>query len=173
MRTITLLRHAKSSWSAPGKADFARPLSPRGRRACTALKAVLRRRKAAPDVVLASSAVRTAETLSRIAQQLPAAAAVILEKRLYLASAAKLLARLKGLDDAFHSVLLIGHNPGLQRLALLLAGRGKEADLARLAAKFPTAGLAELHFPGPRWGELAAATAELVFLWGPRDEDRD
>ena len=81
--------------------------------------------------------------------------------------------RLKALDDAFQSVLLIGHNPGLQRLALLLAGRGKEADLARLAEKFPTAGLAELHFPGPRWSELASASAELVFLWSPKDEESD
>ena len=173
MRTITLLRHAKSSWNQPGAADFARPLSPRGRRACSAVKAVLRRRKTAPDVVLASSAVRTAETLRRIAPQLPAEPAVMLEKRLYLASAAKLLARLKALDDAFQSVLLIGHNPGLQRLALLLAGRGREADLARLAAKFPTAGLVELHFPGKRWSELASASAELVFLWSPRDEESD
>ena len=173
MRTIILLRHAKSSRDDPETADFDRPLSPRGKRAAKAVRALLRRRKTIPDAVLASSAVRTAETLRRIAPELGAAPSVLLERRLYLASAAKLLARLKALDDSFQSVLLIGHNPGLQRLALLLAGRGKEEELARLAAKFPTAGLAELAFPGAHWRELAPASAELVFLWSPKDEESD
>ena len=171
MRTIVLLRHAKSSRDDPAMADFDRPLSPRGKRACKVVRAVMRQREMRPDAVLASSSVRTAETLRRISSQLGATPAVLLERGLYLASASKLLARLKRLDDAASSVLLIGHNPGLQRLALLLAGRGKESLLARLEEKFPTAAMAELAFAGARWRELAPAAAELVFLWSPRDEE--
>ena len=169
MRTIILLRHAKSSRDDPALDDFDRPLAPRGRRALAAVTAMLRRRKTAPDLVLCSSAMRTRETLRGIASGLGGEPALVYEKRLYLASATKLLERLREIDDAVATVLLIGHNPGLQRLALLLAGRGEHEALARLAEKFPTAALAELSFPGKRWSELGAGSGELLHLWGPKD----
>jgi phosphohistidine phosphatase len=173
MKTIILLRHAKSSRNDPAQADFDRPLAPRGKRACEAVIRALGRLKVKPDVVLCSSARRAEETLLEIAPALADGPAVKHERRLYLASAARLLGRLRELDDGVRSVLLIGHNPGLQGLAVLLAGGGNEAALARLAAKFPTAGLAELGFPGKRWGELAAGSAELVSLWSPKDDKDD
>jgi len=173
MKTIILLRHAKSSRNDTALADFDRPLAPRGKRACEAVIRALRRFKLAPDVVLCSTARRAEETLLGIAPALADGATVKHEKRLYLASAARLLGRLRELDDGVRSVLLIGHNPGLQGLAVLLAGSGNGAALARLAAKFPTAGLAALSFPGKRWGELAAGSAELFRLWSPNDDKSD
>ncbi|HXQ66334.1 MAG TPA: histidine phosphatase family protein [Alphaproteobacteria bacterium] len=173
MKTIILLRHAKSSRNDTALADFDRPLAPRGKRACETVIRALRRLKLAPDIVLCSTARRAEETLLGIAPALADGATVKHEKRLYLASAARLLGRLRELDDGVRSVLLIGHNPGLQGLAVLLAGGGNGATLARLVAKFPTAGLAALSFPGKRWGELAAGSAELVRLWSPNDDKGD
>ncbi|MFI4986545.1 MAG: SixA phosphatase family protein [Alphaproteobacteria bacterium] len=171
MKTIFLLRHAKSAWDDAGTADFDRPLAPRGKRACAAVRAALRHLEAAPALILCSSAQRTRETLKRIAPALAGDPEVVLERRLYLASAKKLRERLAALDDGPDSVLLIGHNPGLQQLALELAGRGEPAALRQLAAKFPTAGLAMLRFPGKRWGQLAPGKAELVSLWSPKDAE--
>jgi phosphohistidine phosphatase len=170
LKEIILLRHAKSSRDEPALADFERPLSGRGKRACAAVATAVRRLAPAPRLVLASPARRTAETLERIEDALPAGAEVALEKALYLASASKLLERLRRLDDAVPSVMVIGHNPGLQRLALLIAGRGDKSALEKLAAKFPTAALAVLRYPGARWRELAADAAELLELWSPKDE---
>jgi phosphohistidine phosphatase len=169
MKTITLLRHAKSSWDDAGAADIDRPLSPRGKRDCKAVREVIAALK--PELVLCSSALRTRETLERIKAALPSERTDAIEARLYLASAARLLARLKQVDDAVDSVLLIGHNPGLQRLALLLAGRGDAPVLTRLAAKFPTAAIARLAFSGRRWRDLDAGAAELKQLWSPKDGD--
>ncbi len=171
MKTIILLRHAKSSWDEAGTPDFERPLSPRGKRACAAVRTALGRLGAAPELVLCSLARRTQETLRRIAPALAGGPDVIVERRLYLASAKKLLERLQALEAEPDSVLLLGHNPGLQRLAVELAGRGEAAALKRLAAKFPTAALAELSFPGKSWRELEPGSAELVSLWSPKDDE--
>lgn len=170
MKEIILLRHAKSSRDDPGTADFERPLARRGKEACEAVEAAFRRLALKPALVLASSARRTEETLRLIAPALPGEYAVALEKRLYLASAARLLERLQRIDDGVRSVLVIGHNPGLQRLALLLAGRGNAAALERLRVKFPTAALARLKFPGAHWRALAAGSAELAAFWSPKDD---
>ena len=124
MRTLLLLRHAKSSWADPQLEDFERPLNSRGLEATSALAAHFFVTKLQPDLVLCSAALRTRATLAGL---LPAFAhdyRVSVENRLYLASAPKLLERLHEIDEAAACVLLIGHNPGLERLARLLAGSG-------------------------------------------------
>lgn len=171
MKQLYLVRHAKSSWDDPALADFERPLAARGRRACQGLRETLRPLGIAPALILCSAARRTQETLQRLSSAFSHDYAVAVEKRLYLASGAKLLERLRRLDDDIPSVMLIGHNPGLQRLALLLAGGGDQELLARLKAKFPTAGLAELAFAGAHWRDLAGGKAELVRLLTPRGSD--
>lgn len=168
MKQLYLLRHAKSSWEDAALADFERPLAARGRRACTAIGEAIRRHGIAPALILCSAARRTQETLQRISPAFSNDYVLAIEKRLYLASAAKLLERIRRVDDDIPSVMLVGHNPGLQRLALLLARGGDQPALARLKAKFPTAALAELGFAGDHWGDLAAGQAELVRLVVPR-----
>jgi len=169
MKRLYLLRHAKSSWEDATLADIERPLAGRGRRACAALREAMERHGIAPDLVLCSAARRTQETLQTITPAFSHDCMVAIERRLYLASAAELLERVRRLEDDIPSVMLIGHNPDLQRLALLLAGGGAQEELGRLEAKFPTAALAELAFRGARWRDLAAGKAEFVRLITPRE----
>ena len=165
MSDLFVLRHAKSSWDDPELGDHDRPLAPRGRRAAKAMGGHLRRERIAPDLVLCSSARRTRETLDRIAPALGDDVAVSVEADLYAASADELLERLRTVDDDVESVMLIGHNPGLEQLALGLAGSGDE--LPDLRRKFPTGALATLSFAG-RWRDLALGSAELTDFVKPK-----
>jgi phosphohistidine phosphatase len=155
--TLYLLRHAKSSWADQTLPDRDRPLAPRGRRDAKRIAKHLRRLRLEPVLVLCSSAVRTRETLALV-QPAFETSAVRLEDDLYAASADELLARLRLVQDVVGSVMLIGHNPGLQRLGLVLASAGDE--LERLEAKFPTAALATLTF-AMTWSRLTPADALL------------
>ena len=165
MQTIYLLRHAKSSWSDPTLPDHERPLAKRGRRDGKRIAEHLRRSGIEPSLVLCSSAVRTRETVELVRPAL-GDATVQVEDELYAASAEQLLERLRALPDDVDSVMLVGHNPGLQDLALTLASTG--AERARLESKFPTAALATLAVAKPSWRELAEGDAELVAFTIPK-----
>lgn len=169
MKRLYLLRHAKSSWDDPTLADHDRPLAPRGRRAARAMAEHLRRGGIAPELVLCSGSKRTRQTLTAITPGLWEGADVEIRSDLYAASAAALLEVLCQLPDRVRSVMLIGHNPGLQDLALSLARGGPE--LARLRSKFPTAALATFELEGS-WRELAPASAELVSFVKPKELSR-
>ena len=166
MKRLYLLRHAKSSWKDTSLHDHDRPLAGRGRRAAKAIARHMRAHDMEPELVLCSTARRARETLEGIEPSL-AAAAVEVEPDLYAASAPALLDRLRTVPDTVESVMVIGHNPGLQELALELA-RPAEAR-SELAAKYPTAALATLAFEALSWQELDRDTAELVELVRPRD----
>jgi phosphohistidine phosphatase len=157
VRTLSLLRHAKSSWADPTLPDPKRPLAARGRRDAKLIAKHLRRLGFEPELVLCSSAARTRETLDLVRPAF-GTSTVRLEKRLYAASSDELLERLRLVPDAVASVLLIGHNPGLQELALVLAAGGDE--LERLRAKFPTGALATLVL-ATTWHRLTPADAML------------
>jgi phosphohistidine phosphatase len=168
VRTLYLLRHAKSSWDDPSLADRDRPLAPRGKRDSKRMAEEVRRLDPAPELVLCSSSARTTETLKRLGDAV-SAAEVLVEDGIYAASASELLARLRGVADEVGAVLVIGHNPGLHDLALLLAAGGDELD--RLREKYPTAALASLAFPHASWSGLGPGDAELVVYVVPRDLD--
>lgn len=164
VKRLFLLRHAKSSWNDPGLADHDRPLAPRGRRASALIAEHLRRSRIRPALVLCSSAERTRETLEGVRPAL-GPVEVRFERGLYGASSEHLLRRLREVPDEVESVMLIGHQPAIQELALRLAAEGSE--LERLSAKFPTAALATLTFPG-EWSELGQEGAELVAYVKPK-----
>ena len=166
LRTLHLLRHAKSSRDA-GVDDADRPLAPRGARAAAALGVYLAQERLVPDLVLCSTARRAVETWERVAAELPRAPTVRRERALYLAAPEDLLARLARVDDAVRSVLLVGHNPGLASLAAALAASDREA-LERIG-KFPTAALATFALGRGGWRALAAHGARLVRFVRPRD----
>ena len=153
MKSLYLLRHAKSSWDKPDLADHDRPLAPRGRAAARRLAVYMRKAKVRPELVLCSSAVRAWQTYKAIAPALGASVEVSVEDALYGASSADLLDRLRVLPEQVGAVLLIGHNPAMQELATELAGDGDPASLALLGDNFPTGALAALDVPG-RWAEL-------------------
>ena len=167
MRNLYLLRHAKSSWSDPTLSDHERPLAPRGRRDAKRIAAHLLELGIAPELVLCSTAVRTRETLELIRPALGSAATVELEAGLYAAWAETLLERLRQVPAERTSVMLIGHNPGLQDLALVLASSGPGRD--RLEAKFPTAALATLTVPAASWTELSPGEAVLAAYVVPKE----
>jgi phosphohistidine phosphatase len=159
---LWVLRHAKSSWDDPTLADPDRPLSSRGRKACAALRRHCATAGVLPELVLCSSSQRTRETLAAL---LPALGdpEVRVEDGIYLAGAQGLLTRLRALD--VESALLVGHNPGLQELVLLLARPGPLR--ARVEAKLPTGALATLDIES--WAELGGDAAELVAFVVPRE----
>ncbi len=165
MRSVHLLRHAKSSWKS-GLPDHERPLAPRGRRAATAICRHMQEQGIEPELVLCSSAGRTRETLEGIEPAL-GSAEVAIEEELYGASKAALLDRLRAVPDAVGSVMLIGHNPGIELLALELAQPSPERR--ELEEKFPTAALATLLFAGASWRELGPGAATLAGFVKPRD----
>jgi phosphohistidine phosphatase len=164
MHTLYLLRHAKSSWDDPTLVDHERPLAPRGRRDATRIARHLGRVGVEPGLVLCSSAARTRETLELLRPAIDNPA-VVIEDELYAASSDELLARLRRVPDTVASVMLIGHNPGLQQLALVLASAGKE--LERLEEKFPTAALATLAL-GTTWNRLAPGSSTLAAYVVPK-----
>ncbi len=168
-RRIYLFRHGKSSWSDPGLKDRDRDLNARGRAASEKMGAWCAANGVSPDLVLCSTATRARETLARLLPNLKAAARIEFEDGLYLAPANELLARLRKLDDGVKAVMIVGHNPGLQELGLLLAEDGAPGTLAKLNAKFPTAALAELTADLKRWRDLDADAAELERLILPRE----
>ena len=166
MHSLYLIRHAKSSWSDPTLPDQERPLARRGRRDAKRIARHLLRLGIMPELVLCSPAQRTRETLELVRPALGTTATVRLEAELYAASAETLLERLRAVPEEVASVMLIGHNPGLHDLALLLASAGTE--LERLEAKFPTAALATLTLPRATWRRLSQADAVLAAYVVPK-----
>lgn len=164
-RTLYLLRHAKSSWDDPTLPDRERPLAPRGRRDAKRIAKHLVRLEIEPELVLCSSAERTRETLELLRPAL--GANVLVEDELYAASSDELLERVRLVPESAASAMLIGHNPGLQQLAVTLASAG--ADLGRLQAKFPTAALATLTLADRPWSRLEPADAELAAYVVPKE----
>ncbi len=159
-KTLYLLRHAKSSWDDSELADHDRPLAPRGVRNAAALASHLRASGISPALILCSSAQRARETLAGVVPALDTESEIRIEDDLYGAGAAQLIARLRAVPEATVSVMVIGHNPGLEELAARL-------DAHTSGAPLPTAALATFELSGG-WPELAPGTASLVDRYTPR-----
>jgi phosphohistidine phosphatase len=170
MKTLTLLRHAKSGWDDGVQRDFDRPLNAKGRRAAQVVGRHLKREGVRFDHVIASPAIRVQQTLEEVASGYGDALQPAWDRRIYLASAATLLDLVRDLDDAHGTVLLVGHNPGLEDLVLLLVPDA-EPTRGAVEEKYPTASLAELSFPVQHWREAAKGGAALSRFVRPRDLD--
>ena len=168
MRTLYLLRHAKSDWGDPGLDDFDRPLAARGRRAAPAVARWMNGNGRAPDFVLCSAARRAVETWSLVAEVLEAAPEVETTGDLYHASPAGLLALARGIADRHASAMMIGHNPGFHVLASALAGEGADDLLDLLAAAYPTCALAGIEFEAASWSEIGQGAGRLACFVRPR-----
>jgi len=169
VKTILLMRHAKSDWGVPGLSDHDRPLNRRGEKAAHAMASHIVSRFPLPDLVLCSTASRALQTLAPLAALWSSPPPVSLEKGLYLASEGALMARLRELADPVGTVLLIGHNDGLWQLAEAMAGTGKADALAQLRGKYPTGTLATIRMPIEHWPDLAPGVGELTGFVRPRD----
>lgn len=171
MKTLTLLRHAKSGWDDPVQRDFDRPLNAKGARAAATVGEHLRALGIGFDHVVASPAARVTETVEHLVRGYGRAIEPEWDRRLYLASAPMLLDLIHALPEDAERVLIIGHNPGLAELALLLTADEPGATLRHeIAVKFPTASVAELHIVGD-WATVLPGEARLMRFIRPRDLD--
>ncbi|MFD4414471.1 SixA phosphatase family protein [Streptomyces sp. NPDC058251] len=167
LRRLVVLRHAKSAWPE-GVSDHERPLAPRGRRDAPAAGRALAEADCLPDLALCSTAVRARQTWELAAEQWGTPPPVRLDERLYAADVPELLAAVREVPDQVGTLLLIGHNPGLEELVLDLAGDGLDDALDHVRTKFPTSAVAVLAWHGSSWRELAPGTALLTDVAVPR-----
>ncbi|MFK8250821.1 SixA phosphatase family protein [Ancylobacter terrae] len=160
MRRLLLLRHAKSDWP-PGVADEDRPLAARGRLAAPLMGDYLARAALIPDRVLVSPAKRTVQTWELIQPALPVTVEAEFVPALYEAHEDDILAVIRTTPAAVRSLLIVGHNPGLEQLAASIVDYGAEPALKRLAHKFPTSGLAVIELPVDDWSDARRHTGRL------------
>jgi phosphohistidine phosphatase len=166
MKSLTLLRHAKSDWDDPALSDFDRPLNGRGRNAARAMGREMRALGLAWDRIVASPAARVTETIDGLIESYGPLAPVY-DEAVYLASLETLLDIVRATDGADETLLLVGHNPGMERLALLLSRGGALHD--EIALKYPTGSLAEIAFAVDHWRDVAESGGTLTRFLRPRD----
>ena len=166
MRTLVVMRHAKSDWGT-GQADFDRPLATRGRADAPVAGRWLRDHVDRPDLVLVSPSTRTRQTWQAVYSAAGYDCQVRYEPDIYLADAMDLLALLRSLDESARVVMMVGHNPGSEALVAYLAGDGHEKAFAQLHAKFPTSAVAVLQLRGP-WTALDRGCGTLLDVAVPR-----
>ncbi|MFC7260844.1 SixA phosphatase family protein [Streptomyces lutosisoli] len=167
LRRLVILRHAKSAWPT-GVPDHERPLAPRGRRDAPAAGRALAEADCLPDLALCSTAVRARQTWELAAEQWGTPPPVRFDERLYGADVPELLEAVREVPDQVLTLLLIGHNPGVEELVLELAGDGLDDALDEVRTKFPTSAVAILAWHGNSWQELAPGTALLTDVTVPR-----
>lgn len=161
MKTLTLVRHAKSSWKEPKLADSDRPLNKRGRRDAPASAQRFAAAFPCPDRTLTSPAVRARETAREFARALGVEESAIVEDaRIYAASHASLFSVLRELPDSVEEVMMIGHSPGIADLGYALCGEPE--------GKFPTCGILRMQLPEQPWSELAEGDGEFLLFDTPK-----
>jgi phosphohistidine phosphatase len=165
MRRLLLLRHAKSDWTK-GVSDHERPLAPRGQRDAPRIGQEIARRGLSPDHAIISTSRRTRETFSFIEPFLDRHT-VRYERAIYEAAPEAILRVIRAAEPDAHSVMIVGHNPGLEQTATyLVAGGGTVAD--PLDEKFPTAALAVLDFDIASWPDIAGHQGKLALFLTPK-----
>ncbi|MFT7641222.1 MAG: phosphohistidine phosphatase [Pirellulaceae bacterium] len=164
MKTLLVLRHAKSSWSNPGQSDHERPLNKRGRAAAPRMGQLLVEQQIIPELIICSTAERARQTGDLLADACKFSGNLVHETQLYLAPPSAYIEQLQQMDDAIQSVMVIGHNPGLEDLV------GFFCDDPNFV--MPTAALAELHLEIDEWRKLGIRThAKLNNYWIPKELD--
>jgi phosphohistidine phosphatase len=174
LKTLGLFRHAKSDWHEARARDFDRPLSARGRKGAALMGRYIAEHGIAWERIIASPAVRCAETIELGAKAAGRTLAINWDRRVYLASSATLLDLLHEQEGDPASILLVGHNPSLEDLIFdLVPDDGSSPLRDRVEEKFPTAAYAVLEIDVDRWADVREGTARLVHLVYPRDLDAE
>lgn len=167
MRRLLLLRHAKSDWPV-GYDDSLRPLSERGRADAPRMGKEIARAGIAPDLALVSSAVRTRETWALTSPHFGKAVPMREENGLYAASDQTILDFVRGAADEAETLLILGHNPGLERLARSFAKSGDADAIRRIEKKYPTCGLAVIELPIHEWKQASPPAGRLEMFLTPK-----
>jgi phosphohistidine phosphatase len=161
MKTLLLMRHAKSSWKIKNIPDHERPLTKRGRRDAPRMGQLLEERELVPQLMLSSSALRARQTAELVAETAGYGAEIIYRDDLYMAEAEGYFHALQQLPDEIERVMLIGHNPGLETLLQLISKR---------IESLPTAVLAHLVLPIDQWDVLTSnVDGDLIEIWRPKE----
>jgi phosphohistidine phosphatase len=160
MRRLILLRHAKA-YTPAGASDHERPLAPRGQRQAEVIGRYMAEHDLIPDLAIVSTALRAQETWKLALASFGRPVPVHSERRLYEATTSELLAVVNEADDAAKTLLMVGHNPGFERLTAYLAGQGEATAATRLQREFPTAGLAVIDFSAVHWRDIGEAAGYL------------
>ena len=162
MKTLLVLRHAKSSWDDQSLDDHERPLNARGERDAPRMGRLARKKRLSVELIISSDALRARLTAEAVADAIGYGGQILLDPRLYHASAADILAVLRSaVDDNVTTVMIVGHNPGLEDLVARLTGDPEG---------LPTAALAQIALPIDRWSDVTASTrGTLVGLWRPKE----
>jgi len=160
MKTILLLRHAKSSWNDPDVQDFERPLNQRGRRAAPLIGRFMLQQEFVPELILSSPAERARQTIALIIEAAHLEGELRYDERIYEASAETLLEVVSQAEDRFAVLLLVGHNPGMEDLLLLLSGE---------TGRMPTAALAAITFDTEKWSKVNERKGRLKSLTTPKE----
>jgi phosphohistidine phosphatase len=163
MKTLLLLRHAKSSWKNAGLDDHDRPLNKRGKRDAPRMGQLLVEEELLPELMVTSTARRARKTAEHVIHASGYRGETRMTSELYDATGRQLRQFVEALPDGMSRVLLIGHNPGLEELLEGLIGQ---------YAPLSTAALAHVELPGDTWRDLAAdSPARLIKVWQPQELD--
>jgi phosphohistidine phosphatase len=171
MRRLILLRHAKTETDAPSGRDQDRRLDDRGRADAVEIAGWLTRNQLLPDAALVSTAVRARQTWDILAALIPESATqpeVSHLEELYGAGAAQMLQEIHNVSGAPQRLLLVGHNPGLQELALGLTCKGDAAERKALSGNMPTSGLVVLEFAIADWADASFGGGKLSHFVSPK-----
>jgi phosphohistidine phosphatase len=161
MKTLLVLRHAKSSWNDPALDDHERPLSKRGRRDGPRMGELVRQHGLVPDMVISSDAARARLTAEAVAQAAHYAGEIVLDQHLYMANPADIVSVLRTVPGNVETVMVVGHNPGLEELVEQLTGERQD---------LPTAALAQIVLPIDQWRDLKQSTrGTLLGHWRPKE----
>jgi phosphohistidine phosphatase len=160
MKTLFVLRHAKSSWDNADLSDFDRPLNERGLRAAPLMGGVMKKNQFQPDVIVSSPAKRAKETAVLVKEAANFAADIRFDERIYEASLARLLEVVAEQNEDINSILLVGHNPGFEGLVRFLTGESQP---------MPTAALAVIDLDSDKWNNLSPASGKLRALIRPKE----
>jgi len=164
MKTLYLLRHAKSSWAIPGQKDYDRPLNDRGMRDAPAMGARMRERGYEIDLVVSSPAARALSTACIICAELGLEPnSIVQDRQIYLAGSAKLLHLISFFDESKHSALLVAHNPALTDLANELA----HASIDNI----PTSGLVSIALPIEYWAQIVPGIGKVLDFDFPKNPE--
>ncbi len=159
MKTLLLLRHAKSSWENPSERDFARPLNARGLQDAPLMGSYLQAQDYQPDIILSSPATRARQTALLVREAAAFSAPVRYEATIYEAQLKDLLNLISALDEAYKLALIVGHNPGLTILLEHLTG---------CCEHLPTAAVAHIQLNQAHWRDIQAGGGQLLALVKPK-----
>lgn len=176
MKQLFLLRHAKSAWDDPSVGDHDRPLAPRGIKASHRMGQYMKSHGLLPDMVVCSTAVRAADTLLNVMAELesvqPVRPPVEHDRAMYLCGWQAWMDRIRYTPDDINKLLVVGHNPDMHNLALMLCRNGPEDQLARLASHYPTGALTQIEMDSDKWATISAENCRLVNFVVPRQLDK-